>query len=129
MQQRDLALLLMAKAAEDERLVAKLYADSEISDEIIGFHCQQAAEKLLKSLLAEKGSPVERTHDLLYLRQVLEDIGYHLPVTEQDLNALTPFAVGFRYESIESHSTFDREWARYLVAQLRDWVEAQILGV
>ncbi|MEX2140385.1 MAG: HEPN domain-containing protein [Pirellulales bacterium] len=35
-------------------------------DEIC-FHCQQAIEKYLKSLLAEFGLPIQKTHDLTIL--------------------------------------------------------------
>jgi hypothetical protein len=38
----DAAKLLLAKALEDETLVVKTLADLDISDTIIGFHCQQA---------------------------------------------------------------------------------------
>jgi hypothetical protein len=46
----DAAKVLVAKALEDETLVVKIIADPDISDTIIGFHCQQACEKLLKAL-------------------------------------------------------------------------------
>ncbi|MBN1901081.1 HEPN domain-containing protein [Candidatus Sumerlaeota bacterium] len=36
-------------------VLGKWLKDSEIADEILGFHAQQAAEKMLKALLACKG--------------------------------------------------------------------------
>jgi hypothetical protein len=44
MKQRELAVLLIRKAADDEALLAEIIASRQVSDEIFGFHCQQAAE-------------------------------------------------------------------------------------
>ena len=49
MKRREQAVLLLRKAAEDEALLDQVLTASEVSDEIIGFHYQQAAEKRLKS--------------------------------------------------------------------------------
>jgi hypothetical protein len=43
------AKLLLAKARDDEVLIEEIISKERIRDEIIGFHAQQAAEKLLKS--------------------------------------------------------------------------------
>ena len=53
MKPREQALLLLRKAAQDEALLDRVLESIEVSDEIIGFHCQQAAEKLLKALLSD----------------------------------------------------------------------------
>lgn len=52
MTQHDLALILLQKAREDELAVDRLIDDVQISDAIVGFHLQQATEKLLKAVLA-----------------------------------------------------------------------------
>jgi hypothetical protein len=44
MKPREQALLLLRKAAHDEALLDAVIASDQVSDEIIGFHCQQAAE-------------------------------------------------------------------------------------
>ncbi len=54
MKQHDLALLFLAKAAQDVQAVDILLTDTRVADEIVGFHCQQAAEKLLKAVLVER---------------------------------------------------------------------------
>ncbi len=46
---RDLARVLLERAAGDEALVRKVLDDHEIPDAIVGFHAQQAAEKLIKA--------------------------------------------------------------------------------
>jgi len=37
---------------------------TSISDEVFGFHCQQAAEKLLKAVLEHQQVVYRRTHDI-----------------------------------------------------------------
>ena len=48
------AEILLRKADEDIYLMRAVLADAQVSDEAWGFHAQQAAEKLLKSLLASR---------------------------------------------------------------------------
>ena len=71
MRQREQALLLIKKAAEDEALLAEILSSRQISDEIFGFHCQQAAEKL-----AEAGHIIGKEPVALHLRlfQTMSDI-------------------------------------------------------
>ena len=48
MKRREQALLFMRKAAQDEALLDAVLESDTVSDEVFGFHCQQAAEKMLK---------------------------------------------------------------------------------
>ncbi len=48
---REHAEFLLRKAAKDERALETLHADPGSADEVVGFHAQQAAEKLLKAVL------------------------------------------------------------------------------
>jgi uncharacterized protein (DUF697 family) len=52
----DQAQLLQRKAAQDIAVLRKLINDPTINTETLGFHAQQAAEKLIKALLALGGS-------------------------------------------------------------------------
>jgi HEPN domain-containing protein len=71
------------------------------SDEIFGFHAQQAAEKCLKAWLAARGRLYPRTHDLMALIEVLNDAGENTTSLDA-LVDLNPFAVQYRYESLDS---------------------------
>lgn len=51
----DLARVLLAKAIDDETLVRKVSPDTDIADAIVGFHAQQAVEKLIKAVLVARG--------------------------------------------------------------------------
>jgi HEPN domain-containing protein len=68
MKRREQALLLLRKAAQDKALLDAVIASDQVSDEIIGFHCQQAAEKILKALLSDVGVRFRRTHEIGALR-------------------------------------------------------------
>lgn len=58
------AAVLARKAEDDARAVRLLAPNPEISDEIVGFHAQQAVEKWLKAVLGSRGIAFEYTHDL-----------------------------------------------------------------
>jgi HEPN domain-containing protein len=58
------AEVLVRKAKDDANAMGLLVSNAEISDEIIGFHAQQAVEKWLKAVLWSRGIEFEYTHDL-----------------------------------------------------------------
>lgn len=60
----DHALLLLSKAQADKLVLDKLADDSEIADNVIGFHAQQAVEKLLKAIRANRQIEYPRVHDI-----------------------------------------------------------------
>lgn len=71
------------------------------SDEIFGFHAQQAVEKCLKAWLARRSIDYPKRHDLMLLIQLLSDAGEN--VTDLfELVDLDSFAVQYRYESLAS---------------------------
>jgi HEPN domain len=61
---RDHSRLLLSKAQADKVVIDKLADDSDVTDETIGFHAQQAVEKLIKAALASRGIEYPRTHDI-----------------------------------------------------------------
>lgn len=128
MKPRELALLYLQKAAEDEDLIDEVLSSSRVSDGAIGFHCQQAAEKILKALLTYLGQRFRKTHDLRELIDLLADQGVYLPADLNELDRLTPYAVEFRYELLptEAATTLDRQATRQLLKNLRTWVESRI---
>jgi len=128
MKQHELAFLYLQKAAEDEALLAEVLESPQISDAIIGFHCQQAAEKLLKALLSDNGIRFRKTHDVLELIDLLIDNGIDVPEHFLSLDEFTPFAVEFRYElfPLGEQVTLDRRESLRLIRSLPSWIEAQI---
>ncbi len=123
------AELLLAKAKDDEILLEEILSNKKVRDEIIGFHAQQAAEKLLKALLMAKNIPYRRTHDLRELIDMVKDNGIEFPEFLMEIRTLSPFAVEFRYDYIpmEEEEEFNRQKALEMVQQLRKWVENTLL--
>jgi predicted nucleotidyltransferase len=63
----ELARVLLARAVDDETLVRKVCSDADVADSIVGFHAQQASEKLIKAVLAARGVTFVKSHALSYL--------------------------------------------------------------
>ena len=125
MRPREYAQLLMRKAAQDDFTVAKLLPDPEAPDEVIGFHAQQAIEKLIKAVLSLREVRYRRTHDLVELIELLRENGIDFPESLEEVRLLGPFAAEFRYDDLpeESEESFDRQWASDCVRRVREWAE------
>jgi HEPN domain-containing protein len=119
----DLAARFARKARSDEIALEKLVDDPDVPDDVIGFHTQQAVEKLLKAGLASTGVPPPRIHDLGKLIALLKDAGLSAPASASDARHLVPWAVEFRYDDILDEQ-LDRAAARETVAQVRAWLDA-----
>ncbi len=102
------------KAAGDYRTAGR---ELQVSDspnfDAVCFHAQQCIEKLMKALLIHQGVVPPRTHDLVYLDQLLASAwpGWSWPVVE-DLRFLSRAAVAFRYpgeaaDQMEANEAFD----------------------
>ena len=115
--------LWLAKAAQDEWVVERLINDPETPDEILGFHAQQAAEKLLKAALCARTIPFPRTHQLDELLDLAREQGLAVPEELEDLRYLSPFAVELRYDILPSEpdEALDRLALRTVLALLRVW--------
>jgi HEPN domain-containing protein len=121
----DLARVLLARAVDDETLVRKVCSDVDVADAIVGFHAQQAAEKLIKAVLAARGVTFVKSHALSYLIGLVEENHIEAPDEISEADVLSPWAVEFRYEG-EDPPALDRSAALVLVEQLRAWTEKGI---
>jgi HEPN domain-containing protein len=122
----DRALELLALARGDEQ-AASVLETAAMGDALVGFHYQQAVEKLLKALLAEQNVDFPKTHDLVRLLRLARAESYDVPVVEEELARLAPFAVTLRYETVEEAKQLDRPEVQKLVRSLQSWVEAELL--
>ena len=122
----DLAALYAKKAGNDATAAREFAGNSEISDEIIGFHAQQAVEKYLKALMANLSLPQQRTHDIDQLSRVLEEHGVELPTARSRLAELTDFAVPLRYEDLLDAEPLDRQATVALVDEVGRWAAGQL---
>src|SRR5687767_8518045 len=85
------------KAEGDWRMARTLSRARDKPYDGVCFHCQQCAEKYLKSLLEHCGLPVPRTHHLVDLQQALFARFPGLSQLIRGLMFLKQFAVEFRY--------------------------------
>lgn len=85
------------KGDSDLRSARALLALDPPESEAVAFHCQQAAEKYLKGLLAYHGDQPPRTHDLSALLDLLISYAQKLEQLRGAAQFLTPFAVEGRY--------------------------------
>jgi HEPN domain-containing protein len=117
--------ILLEKASQDEQAVDRLSGFSDSSQEIIGFHLQQAAEKMLKSALGSLGIAYRFTHNLGEMIHLLKIGGHPLPPELDRLRDLTPYATEWRYDFVpnEGNDDVDLKTLRESVRQLRVWVE------
>jgi HEPN domain-containing protein len=124
---RVLATRLSGKARSDEIVLDRLLGDPLVPDDVLGFHAQQAVEKLLKAALASIGVAPPRTHDLGRLVAVAGEAGLAPPPAAREARRLAPWAVEFRYgDSLDDE--LDRRWARETVAAVRAWLDSILLS-
>ena len=94
--------------------------------EIVCFHCQQSAEKALKTLLAAFDKEIPRIHNLSVLA---EQIGAFLDLPEDILDAgeyLTSYAVTVRYPLELGIEPFHVEKAINYAENVLSWVKSKL---
>lgn len=115
-------LLLRSSSLDEETTLL-----DGISGPVLGFHAQQAVEKLLKALLSQRGLKYPRTHDLEKLALQLTQAGESLPVTPLPLKELNAYAVQFRYEDPLVVPSPDPSNAIATIRVLREFVHRRIV--
>lgn len=119
------------RKAESDLLAAdNNLASANIPYDAVCFHCQQAAEKYLKALLASLGVQPGRTHDLMALLQNARTYLTTAPAegVEDACVILNPYSIEVRYPDDESNPTAaDSQEARGAAETVRRWVRAIIL--
>ena len=106
-----------------------LNADNNLKSEKIPFdtvcfHCQQAAEKLLKAYLAGKGQSYPITHDLFLILQKILPINKDVENLRDVLAILIPYAVEIRYpDDWYMLTKEDAIEARQAAGQVLKWLE------
>lgn len=95
----------------------------------IAFHCQQAAEKYIKAILFHREIEFERSHDLIYLLELLPaDIAVSIEQYRKAVS-LNGYSVQIRYPNKIVHMTKDElELAIGIAQEFRDFA-IQIIGI
>lgn len=121
---------MMAGSAErDFRALESMRNPEAFSEEVFGFHLQQAAEKAFKAWIATLGGLYELTHDVGDLLSQLQDLGVATAEVERfrRLADYTPYAVEYRYQGVDPWiEPIDREGAITLLGELLGHVQTQL---
>lgn len=87
--------VLLSKATQNEDVLDAALGGARISDEIFGFHAQQAVEKLLKARLVSLGVDYPKVHNLLTMVELLASAGVSLRENLASLCRLPLSAFGY----------------------------------
>jgi HEPN domain-containing protein len=113
-------------ARRDLRAAQGMAVDTlSFTDEIFGFHAQQAVEKACKAWLCGLGIVYPKTHDLDLLFHLLSESGAKVPVEYEELLDLVDFSVQYRYEAFEE-LPIDRRETVLLVTRFIEHVTSQL---
>lgn len=123
------ARVLIESAERDVEVLRVILDSGKVSDEVFGFHVQQAVEKALKAWIAVLGELYPLTHDLEELLEMLAALGADTQRYEQ-LVGYTGYAVEFRYTGIPPGTDpIERQSAVTLVEVLLNKVRAEFAAV
>jgi HEPN domain-containing protein len=122
----EVSRILTEKATEDAIAVREFAGNADIADSIIGFHAQQAVEKWLKAVMANRGLKQTRTHDIDRLLEILASDGCELPPDGTRLDELTQYAVPLRYDQLLDAEPLDCEATIRVVAEVGKWADTQL---
>ena len=116
MERAKVAFLL---AKKDLEAAISFYDDDE-QHQNCGLHFQQAAEKLIKTLIHVHGGnfSYKKGHIMGYLREELDKMGYDLGSKFEKLDALEIYAVDGRYLVLSEDDKEDLSEHRPLVEEL-----------
>lgn len=88
----------ITKAEGDFRTACREFEVADFPNfDAVCFHAQQCVEKLMKGLLIANGDVPSKTHDLLYLSDLLKPHLSEPLGPEDEIKYLTRAAVDFRY--------------------------------
>jgi HEPN domain-containing protein len=121
----EVALISLEKAQQDLVAVSKWLTDADISDEIIGFHIQQAIEKSFKAILLCQKIDYPRTHNLRLLVDLCRNSDIQVPSEFLQVDIFNRFAVQWRYDLLPptTQAALDREAAYDLADRIWIWAD------
>ena len=120
----DIAKQWLAKARNDLLNVDNNLKAQEVPFDTVCFHCQQAAEKLLKAYLAGNRQSYPVTHDLFLILEKILPLRGDAKQLRDALAILMPYAVEIRYpDDWFMPSDQDAKEARDAASQVLQWLE------
>lgn len=120
----DIAKQWLAKARNDLLNVDNNLKAQEVPFDTVCFHCQQAAEKLLKAYLAGNRQSYPVTHDLFLILEKILPLRGDAEQLRDALAILMPYTVEIRYpDDWFMPSDQDAKEARDAASQILQWLE------
>lgn len=114
----------LAKADNDLLNADNNLKSAKIPFDTVCFHCQQAAEKMLKAYLVANRQPYPITHDLLLILEQILNLAPEAEKLRDALALLIPYAVEIRYpDDVYMPSAEDAAEARTAAAEIRAWLK------
>ena len=105
----------------DNNLVA-----DKVPYDTVCFHCQQAAEKLLKGFLVAHGCEYPITHNLFIILDKVIEYDAHAESLRETLALLNPYAVEIRYPGDElTLKSDDASEARQAAQEVLEWMKSR----
>jgi HEPN domain-containing protein len=115
------------KADHDLGTAILIQSHIPVYSDTLAFHCQQAVEKYIKCLLELKSISFQRSHDLRYLLDLLDD---SIPITQamyQKAMKLNGFSVEIRYPEIKIElSKVERDEAIQIAREFREFLKGNL---
>jgi len=119
----EIAKQWLAKARSDLLSADNNLAAEQTPCDAVCFHCQQAAEKLLKAFLVASRRPFPFTHDLLLILEGVLPLDRGAERLRDPLAVLIPYAVAIRYpDDWHMPSMQDAREAREAAGQVMEWL-------
>lgn len=115
----------LEKAAEDARSARILHERSTKVYPVICFHCQQAAEKVLKACLVSLSQSFDTLHSLHYLLELLTQHQDDFNKLSEEADILSPYAVVIRYPAPGRDKITGQDVVEAMEACHRVWDKAQ----
>ena len=126
--QREQTALFLKKASADEKVLETLLRAKNTAPEMLGFLCQQAAEKYLKAVLTHFEITFPRTHNLRFLADLLTDHNHPLPNECLEIDSWTPYGTVYRYDDVPDDLQFYSLAAHGRLKALQKWAVELITG-
>ena len=120
----------MEKARSDLLNADNNLASSEVPYDTVCFHCQQAAEKLLKGLLVAHGCEYPITHNLFVILEKVIEFDAAAESLRQSLALLNPYSVEVRYPGDAwMPSPDDAAEARQAAREIYDFMRSKLASL
>lgn len=118
------ATLWLRVAERDLKAVRNNIFGPEPTTEIAAYHCQQAAEKMVKAVLVSAGIDPPRWHNIDDLIDLLPS-DHLLKLELEPLGRFSPYAIAFRYPTLDPDVLPDSPTHNDILGWLDELVKAK----